>query len=100
MSCGTLKQRGNMSKVIRADNAVHFGPPSPPFNDEYLRQPAAAKFLGVSEGWLEKDRVTGRSGLKFYRLPNSRTILYRTSDLNAWVMQGARISTSDRGGAQ
>ncbi|MBF0562666.1 MAG: DNA-binding protein [Alphaproteobacteria bacterium] len=63
--------------------------------DEYLRQPAAAKFIGLSESWLEKDRVTGRSGLKFYRIPGGRAIVYRKSDLIAFINRGVRSSTSE-----
>ena len=86
-----------MSKLTQTDRSNYYQPI--PTGDEFLKTPEAANALKVSGSKLEKDRLTGK-GPRFYRLPNSRTILYRKSDLDAWVMQGARISTSDRGGTQ
>ena len=43
-----------------------------------------ADLLRVKEGTLAKWRVTG-SGPKWVRLPNSRTIRYRRSDIDHWL---------------
>lgn len=43
-----------------------------------------AILLRVKEGTLAKWRVTG-CGPKWVRLPNSRTIRYRRSDIDGWL---------------
>jgi hypothetical protein len=47
----------------------------------YLRTPEAARFVGLSIRTLEKHRI----------------VVYRLEDLQAWVAQGAKASTSDPG---
>jgi predicted DNA-binding transcriptional regulator AlpA len=59
-----------------------------------LKTPDAAKLLGLSASTLEKYRIDG-SGPKFVRL--GRAIRYRPSDLNAFLEDNVRISTSDTG---
>ncbi len=83
-----------MPKIARTREAVYYDPPDRPQSNEYLRQPAAAKLLGLSESWLEKARLTGK-GPTFSRLPGSKVIVYRRSDIDAWVAAGVRQSTSE-----
>lgn len=59
-------------------------------------QSAAAKFLNVSPKTLEKWRWSG-CGPKFLRL-SGRVIRYRISDLNEFLSQCERRSTSESGG--
>ncbi len=81
--------------TARTPNTGFDPPPTMPADDEFFRTPQAASFLKVSESKLEKDRLNGK-GPRFYRLPNSRAILYRKADLVAFVNQGAHGSTSER----
>lgn len=61
----------------------------------YLKTPAAALYIGVSEAWLEKKRVTG--GGPVY-IKNSRLVSYRRSDLDEFMSARARRSTSEPAG--
>jgi predicted DNA-binding transcriptional regulator AlpA len=61
-----------------------------------LRQPAAAKYVGLAESTLEKYRLTG-GGPRFVRL-GVRAIGYDVQDLDAWIDAQKRSSTSDGGG--
>ena len=56
---------------------------------------AAAQYLGVSESFLNKARVTG-TGPRFSKL-GSRCF-YRLTDLDSWVEAHLRQSTSDEKG--
>ena len=60
----------------------------------YLRTPEAARFLGLSGRTLEKHRTYGTG--PSYRKIGGR-VVYALADLEAWVGQGARRSTSDEG---
>ena len=53
-------------------------------NDQMLMGCEVAGLLRVKEGTLAKWRVIG-CGPKWVRLPNSRTIRYRRSDIDAWL---------------
>lgn len=48
-----------------------------------ITTPHAAAALGVSEQFLEQDRLTRRHGIPFVRV--GRAIRYRQVDLDAWV---------------
>ncbi|WP_306253159.1 AlpA family transcriptional regulator [Parvularcula sp. IMCC14364] len=52
----------------------------------------AADFLGLSVSWMMKARVTG-DGPPFAKL--SRRVMYRKSDLIAWVSERICNSTSE-----
>ncbi len=43
----------------------------------------AAKYLDVSETFLNQDRLTRRHGIPFVRV--GRSIKYRQADLDAWI---------------
>lgn len=60
----------------------------------YLRTPAAARFVGLSIRTLEKHRIYG-TGPRYSKLGGR--VVYRLEDLQAWVAQGAKASTSDPG---
>ncbi len=53
---------------------------------------AAAEALGVSKSWLEKSRLTGE-GPPFVSIGGRR--LYAVIDLNGWLDQRRRSSTSE-----
>lgn len=57
----------------------------------------ASKYLGLSTSTLTKMRVTG-AGPKFIKL--SSRVLYRIADLDLWINEHVRRSTSDDGGCQ
>jgi hypothetical protein len=48
-----------------------------------LRRPAAAKYIGSSEGFLEKAAVTGE-GPPYFRL-SARLVVYDVEDLDDWL---------------
>lgn len=57
----------------------------------------AAEWLGIKDNWLRQMRVKG-VGPRFTRL-GTRSIRYRTEDLNAYVEAGAAYSTSEKASA-
>jgi len=60
----------------------------------YLRTPEAARFIGLSGRTLEKHRTYG-TGPRYSKLGGR--VVYRLEDLQAWVVLGAKASTSDPG---
>ena len=58
-----------------------------------LSQHEAAVYLRLSERTLERFRVSGE-GPRFARL--GRRVVYRQSDLDAWVAARVVVSTSER----
>jgi predicted DNA-binding transcriptional regulator AlpA len=64
------------------------------FPPRYLRTPEAARFLSLSGRTLEKHRIYG-TGPRYSKLGGR--VVYRLEDLQAWVAQGAKASTSDPG---
>lgn len=58
----------------------------------YLRTPEAARFLGLSGRTLEKHRMYG-TGPRYAKLGGR--VVYAIGDLQAWVAQGRKQSTSD-----
>ena len=62
-----------------------------------LKTPDAAAYLGTGVPTLEKWRLTG-TGPRFVRL-GSRAIGYDLADLDQWIEQRKRVSTSDGGAA-
>lgn len=57
---------------------------------------AAAERCGLSKATFDKNRVFGR-GPKFLKL--GRAVRYDIRDLDAWIEQSRRSSTSDNGAA-
>jgi len=53
----------------------------------------AANYLGVSKAFLERDRWAG-ARIPFIKV-GSRAVRYRTSDLEAYIQQQVRRSTSE-----
>ena len=58
----------------------------------------AAKYLGVSEAFLERDRWAGAT-IPFVRI-GARAVRYEISALDAFVKSRIRLSTSDNGNIQ
>lgn len=58
----------------------------------------AARFLGVSNSFLERDRWAGAK-IPFIKVGN-RAVRYRLSDLEAYLESRMRRSTSDPGGGK
>lgn len=67
------------------------GLPAPP---RLLRTEEAARWLGLSGRTLEKHRCTGTG--PSYRKLGGR-VVYMLADLQAWIDEGERRSTSHRG---
>ncbi|QPJ64190.1 MAG: helix-turn-helix domain-containing protein [Candidatus Nitrohelix vancouverensis] len=65
--------------------------------DRLLTTREAAKFLNVSEAFLERDRWAG-ARIPFVRV-GARAVRYELSSLKAYVKAGIRQSTSDTGRA-
>ena len=72
-------------------------------NEEGLMQQSllttrqAADYLGVSKAFLERDRWAG-ARIPFIRI-GTRAVRYRLDDLNIYIADHLRHSTSDRGGS-
>jgi len=62
--------------------------------DQSFNNSQAADYLGISPITLAKWRVFGLSPV-FYKL--NRRVIYRRSDLDAWLAANRRVSTSDAG---
>lgn len=60
----------------------------------FVRRREAAQIIGCSERSLEDWSLTG-DGPPEYRPPGRRVVLYDVAELEEWVRQGARRSTSD-----
>lgn len=57
---------------------------------QLLRTRDAAKYLGVSESTLQKDRVHWRMGVPFHKV--GRTVVYVRDDLDVWLDAQCRRS--------
>lgn len=68
--------------------------PTPSLPPRYLRTQEAARHLGVSPRTMEKHRIYGTGPT--YRKIGGR-VVYKIADLDHWVDQGIRKSTSDPG---
>lgn len=53
-----------------------------------------AKYLGCSKSWLEKARVSGIPKIKYIKL--GKKVVYRLEDLNAFLDEQCRTSTSEK----
>ena len=60
----------------------------------YLSVCEAAQYLGVSKSYLNKLRTKG-NGPEFFKI--GARVTYATEDLDAWLNQHRRRSTSDLG---
>ena len=61
---------------------------------ECMRTPEAARYVALSESTLTKMRLTGNGPL-FVKV-GPRAVAYRKSDLDEWLAERVRRSTSDR----
>ena len=59
-----------------------------------IRRPEAAAYIGVSPRTLEQLAVTG-GGPAFYKI--GRAVVYDTAELDQWLAERRRMSTSDTG---
>ena len=59
----------------------------------YLRTQAAAQYTGLSTSTLAKLRLSGR-GAVYSKL--GRAVVYAVEDLDAWLAQNRRRSTSEK----
>lgn len=66
-------------------------------DSKLLTTAEAAKFLGVSPAFLERDRWAG-ARIPFIKV-GAKAVRYRFSDLEAFLEQQVRRSTSDVGRA-
>lgn len=60
---------------------------------QYLKTIEAAQYLNCSKSYLEKSRVTGIPGIPYRKL--GRKVLYKISDLNSFLENQKRVSTSE-----
>lgn len=65
-------------------------------NHKLLTTEQAARYLGVSKSFLERDRWAG-ARIPFVKV-GSRAVRYRLTDLEAYLERQTRLSTSDTGG--
>ena len=57
-----------------------------------LNEEETAVYIGMSQGFLRRCRMNGRTrtgakGPAYVRVPGSRTIRYRIEDLDAWLLE-------------
>lgn len=64
-------------------------------NERLLTTKEAAKYLGLSKAFLERDRWAGAK-IPFLKV-GSRAVRYRLTDLEAFLASRVRYSTSDPG---
>lgn len=62
-------------------------------NDEFLSPSGVKQLTGMSLDALAQLRHRGR-GPRFYK-PTARTVLYRRSEVIAWVESSAHVSTRE-----
>lgn len=70
-------------------------PINPRNSSRRIRTDAAAEYLGLSVSSLEKDRVSGQLKIPFIKA--GRAVVYDTADLDAWLADRKRRSTSQCG---
>jgi len=58
-----------------------------------LRTPQAAEYVGLAASTLEKFRLTGNGPI--YQKAGPKIVVYRIEDLDAWLNDHRRKSTSD-----
>ena len=58
-----------------------------------LRTPDAARYVGLAESTLEKMRIYGTGPV--YQKAGAKIIVYRREDLDLWLENGRRKSTSN-----
>lgn len=68
------------------------------FQTERLTRKEAAKYLGVSIGFLETDVITHRHRIPYFKV--GRRVFYRQRDLNRWLESHAVNPTSSGPGAE
>jgi len=61
-------------------------------DNQKMRPPAAADYLGIAESTLAKMRVYGTGPIY---AKAGRAVLYERVDLDAWIAEHKRKSTSD-----
>ena len=71
-------------------------PPAHTFTNELYCRPDAAAYLDMSESWLAKAAVYG-GGPAFMKI--GKSVRYRRQDLDEFIKDSLRRSTSDHGGA-
>lgn len=67
-------------------------------SDVCMRTPEAAAYLALAQSTLTKMRLTG-DGPPFVKI-GTRAVAYRRSDLDAWLAERVRRSTSEGGAGQ
>jgi excisionase family DNA binding protein len=67
-------------------------------SDKLLTTKEAARFLGVSEAFLERDRWAG-ARIPFIKV-GSRAVRYRPQDLETFLRSRTHVSTAGAGGAR
>lgn len=80
---GAKAMKGNKSNELPHGNEWSF-----------LSAKAAATYLGITPLTLIKWRMAGR-GPHYFKL--GRNVRYRINDLNEWIEERRRLSTSDKG---
>ena len=63
----------------------------------YFRTPAAAAYMGIAASTLEKDRINPTREIPFIKA--GKIVLYDREDLDAYLADCKRRSTSDTGEA-
>jgi len=66
--------------------------------DRLLTTKEAARYLGVSEAFLERDRWAG-ARIPFIKI-GSRAVRYRITDVDSYIQDRVSLSTSKTGGAK
>jgi len=70
---------------------------APQLGSNKLRAPAAAEYVGLSASTMAKLRMSGDGPP--YSKAGARVVVYDRDDLDRWLDQRRRLSTSHTGGA-
>jgi len=86
-------QPGQPKPSVSGPELTNFLPATPKGFSRRLHRKQAAEYLGLSLSWLDKARITGL-GPVFITI--GRRILYDTRDLEAFIYNNRRSSTSEQ----
>lgn len=61
-------------------------------DSDFISQDEVSEITGLSRAALAQLRYRGNSGLRYYK-PTERTVLYKRSEVIAWIESSARTQT-------
>ncbi|RWX13459.1 DNA-binding protein [Rhizobium hidalgonense] len=84
-----------LSDVLDLPISLHIGDPAGNIAQALVPARKAAAYLGVSQKTLANWRCSGTRGLPYVQVGGR--VLYRQSDLDDFIMNSRKLSTSEKG---